>query len=79
MESADAAYVCIYTYIIHIYIYIYIYISGVPCFSRRGSGAEGAAVPGTTMILSNAPKGNSIGATGSWNQTRVLEPGAKGS
>ena len=77
-------YVCIYIYIythmcIYIYIYIYIYRA------RRRRAVVGGAVeklnrnesnrigPKTARVsISNAPKGNGIGATGSKNQTQVL-------
>ena len=47
---------------------------------HAGPGDRGRGrARGAFARVSNAPKGNGIGATGSWNQTRFLEPGAKGS
>ena len=64
---------------IYIYIYTLYYIMLCMWPSRRISPSRARATCKRDGRLSNAPKGNGIGATGSQNQTRFLEPGAKGS
>ena len=67
--------ICIYTYI-HVYIYIYIYIY---VYIHRYKTCLSLLLPFFTCLaaaatpsLSNAPKGNGIGAKESENQTQVL-------
>ena len=66
-------YMCVYIHIYdytHIFIYTDINVYYFPCYTHDMR---------ILILYLKAPKGNGIGATGSENQTRFLEPGAKGS